>query len=235
MVTAVEQLNGLGKLHLQQVVAQRQQENDAEQSQRLDNGGKGNHKSDGQFHTQHNPQKPKHGPGKQDAQPNPQGQGQHCYQQGFPEEDVGDVPLFHAQDVVKADLLFPALHDEAVGVKQEQYGKQPDDKHAQSHHGRCGGTTVHGLFVDALAQRGNGVEHDDDPQAGKQVGQVDTPVAAQVGAGQLPVEAKSPVTHGRPRSFPGGWQAGSKCGKWPGTSRRRSWRPGRSDGTPGRL
>ena len=84
------------------------------------------------------------------------------------------------------------------------------------------------------ATAGNGVKHDDDPQAGKQVGQVDPPVAAQVGAGQLPVEAQSPVIHGRPRSFPGGWQAGSKCGKWPGTSRRRSWRPGRSDGTLGR-
>ena len=144
------------------------------------------------------------------------------------------MPLFHAQNVVQAQLLFPALDDEAVGVEQEQHREQPDDKHPQAHHAGHGSAAVQRSLVNALAQGVDGVEHHDNPHAGEQVGQVHPPVALQVGKGQLPVEAHSPLTHGRPRSFPGWWQVRSRCGRWPGTARRRSWRRGKSGGRPGR-
>ena len=232
---AVEQLDGLGELYLEQVVAQGQQENGPEQDQRGGDSGQRHQKGYGHGSSQHQPQNPEHGPGKDHPQPQAQGQGQDRGEKGFPEQQVGNVPLFHAQNVVKPQLLFPALDDEAVGVKQKQHRKQGDDKLAQAEHGSHGGAPVHGFLVNAPDQSADGVKHKDDPRRGEQVGQVDPAVVFQVGKGQLPVEAHSPLTHERPRSFPGcRRKAEPASGRWPGTGRRRTWFPGRSGGTPGR-
>ena len=120
---AVEQLDGLGELHLEQVVAQGQQENGPEQDQRGGDSGQRHQKGYGHGSSQHQPQNPEHGPGKDHPQPQAQGQGQDRGEKGFPEQQVGNVPLFHAQNVVKPQLFFPALDDEAVGVKQKQHRK----------------------------------------------------------------------------------------------------------------
>lgn len=45
-------------------------------------------------------------------------------QQGLPDAQDGDVPLFKTQDAVKSQIFLPPLHNEAVGVQQEHRGKQ---------------------------------------------------------------------------------------------------------------
>ena len=57
-LAAVEQLDGLGELHLQQVVAQGQQEDGPEQPQGGGDGRRRNHKGHGQIRAQQQPQQP---------------------------------------------------------------------------------------------------------------------------------------------------------------------------------
>ena len=104
------------------------------------------------------------------------------------------MAFLHAQDVVQAQLLLPALDEEAVGVEQEQQGEQGDDEDPEAHHGGDGGAAVHGLLVDAQGEGGDAVEHEDDSRPGEQVGQGDPPVVFQVAQGQLAVQSPGHVT-----------------------------------------
>ena len=74
----------------------------------------------------------------------------------FPKQNKPDVPLAHAEDVVKAELFLPSADQERVGVKQKDDGKQRDDPAAQREHA-LNGVPAH-LELQRVA---DGEEHDD--------------------------------------------------------------------------
>ena len=204
---AVEQLDGVRQPHLEDVVAHGEQENGGKQHRRPLQRQGGHKEPEGHRGPQQCPQHQEHHPGEEDAQPNAHHQGQRRQHQRFPEDDVGDVPLFHTQNIVQAQLLFPALHHKAVGVEQEQHREQPNDENAQRQHRGHAGTAVHGFLVKAQGQGADGVEHQNGPRGGEQVGYRHSPVVPQIGQGQLPVKAPGTLNHETPTPFPRGQRA----------------------------
>ena len=140
----------------------------------------------------------------------------------------GNVPLAHAEDVVEPQLLPPPLHEEAVGIAEEDHGEDGDDEKADEHeHGEVE-IAGHDGQVPCPGQGPDDVEGRRRTHQRQEVGHVELPVADDVAPGQLRVE--SGLTHGSHRLG----RAPSGCRKCGGTGPPGSPRPGRAGDRPGR-
>ena len=110
----------------------------------------------------------------------------------LPGQNSSYVGLAHTQDIVQAQLLFPALHEEGIGVEQENDGEQTHHKHADGHeHGQVGIAEL--LWQIAGGGQGcHDVEHGGGAHDGEQVGQVELGVVAQIVPGQPAVHQSPP-------------------------------------------
>ena len=138
--------------------------------------------------------------GQEDAQQQAPRDGDEAGVEGLPQHHQGDVPLGHAQDVVQADLLLPALHEEGVGVEEKDHRENPHHAGAQAHDGGDGGPAGHVVDLLVKGQEGHVVEHGHGDQAREQVGEHEAPVAHQVPGGHF---GKEEVTHGLHPLWPG--------------------------------
>ena len=65
--------------------------------------------------------------------------------QALPALEQGDISLAHAKDVVKAQFLFPLLHEKTVDIQQQDGGENTGDEHAHAHHHRYILCPPHGI------------------------------------------------------------------------------------------
>ena len=54
-------------------------------------------------------------------------QGNRTHHDGFREKNQTEIAFAHAKDVIQAEFLFSAAHEEGIGIKQEQQRKQCND------------------------------------------------------------------------------------------------------------
>ena len=139
---------------------------------------------------------------------------------------MGDVPLFQAQDVVKAQLPLAPLHHKAVGIEQQHGGEKGHHDASKPHQTlEIPGTPDGGHDV-ADGQVTQDIVHGRGAHAGEEIGPVVAPVPGQVHQRQPGKE--SALTHGLHRLG----SARSGCRKCAGTAPPASPRPGRAGDTP---
>ena len=143
----------------------------------------------------------------------------------LPALEPGDVSLAHAQNVVKAQLLFPLLHEKAVDIQQQHRGKDARDEHAHAHHDFHIFRAPHGVHPWVQHQGGHDVKGGGQADEGQQVRHKKPAVLADVLPGQLGVESVTHASHLR-RS------GGSGCQRSAGTSPHPPGLPGTAGGTP---
>ena len=147
---------------------------------------------------------------------------------GLPQTQQGDVPFFQPEDVVKSQLPLTLLHGEAVGIEQQNAGKESHHDAPQIHQAlEIRGTPDGGDDV-AFRQVAENVEHGGSAAAGEKIGTVVPAVAQQVYQGQPGEETG--LTHGPRLPLPGP----SGCRRCGGTGSPGSLRPDRAGGTPRR-
>lgn len=106
------------------------------------------------------------------AQEQPQDQAPQGQIGGLPAQHPGQVALLHAQDVEDAEFLFPALHQEAVRIEQE------DDREQRHHmapyeHQLAEVTAAYHLFDPRILGQGfDDIVHGHSDDAGEHVGDV---------------------------------------------------------------
>ena len=144
-----------------------------------------------------------------------------------------DIALAHAEHAVEAELLLPALHEEAVRVDEEDEAEERDERDAYAHEHLRVDLPVRRALAEAV-EAGVEVERVEDVhrRAGaddrQQVGEIELPVALYAARGEAGVEAELTHLHHRPGSWP------SACRKSARRTARRSARPGRAGGRPRR-
>ena len=111
------------------------------------------------------------------------------------------MAFFQTQDVVKAQLLLPPLHDEAVGVEQQHDRKQRHHNTPQIHQALEVSGAPDGGDDLAFRQVAEDIEHGGGAAAGEQIRPVILAVAQQIHQGQPGKEAG--LTHGRRLPPPG--------------------------------
>ena len=77
-------------------------------------------------------QQQEHQPEQQHTRQQSAAHGDENADEGLPHQHLGDMPLFHAENVIKSQLLFAPLDEKAVGVKQKDQGEQTDDGDAEA-------------------------------------------------------------------------------------------------------
>lgn len=117
--------------------------------------------------------------GKQNAESQPQQQAAGTGQDSLPRLYPVDMPLFHAQHIIKAKFPGTAAKKEGMGIKQENHRKYPNHPLAQRNNG--GGGFTDGCTAGQTCQN---VKGHDRAAAGKQVGQVQLAVFTDAGDGQ---------------------------------------------------
>ena len=148
-------------------------------------------------------------------------------EQRFIQHHARDMAALHAEDVVQAELVPAALGQEAVGVEQEDRGKDRDDERADNRVGLERRRALDAVERVAHRNRADDVEHGDGERAGQQVGKVELPVAPDVGQREAQIEELTHCAHHPSRSS-------SACRRSAGTCRPRSARRGRAGGRPAR-
>ena len=225
---AVEQLHRPGPEQPEQVPRQRQQKEEAEESGGIGHAGEADlkavlHRQVGQLQQQQQHQLAQQQPCRETPQ-----NGRGGAVERLPHHHVGNVALLQPQDVVEPQLPPAALHDEAVGVQQQDHGEQRHHQPAQVHQAlKISGPPDGGHDV-AEGQVGEDVVHGGGQAAGEQIRPVEPAVAHQVHQGQPGEEAG--LTHG-PHRLPPKPSGCRRCG---GTGPPGSPRPGRAGGTPAR-
>ncbi len=225
---AVQEFHRLGPVQPQEVAQQRQGHQRGEEDGRLANSRQADGKAEQHRQMGHFQHHQQHQLGQENARQNPSGDHRRGAEKRLPAHHQGDVPLLQPQDVVKAQLLLPPLHDEAVGVEQDDSGEERH--HKAPHAGQ--GLEVHGSpdgFQGLMArEEAEDVVHGRNAAAGEEIGPVVPPVSGQVHQSQ-PGE-KAGFTHGTHRLA----RAQSACRRCGGTGTPESPRPGRAGGTPAR-
>ena len=61
----------------------------------------------------------------------------------FAKKHSCDIALAHAEDVIKAELLFPPADEERVCIKQKQHGEKTDDARTEAEHAAEGRAAAH--------------------------------------------------------------------------------------------
>ena len=140
---AAQKLDRAGKVDLTHGIEQDQAEGDADEKGRVAHGsGRDGKRERDRLPHQMGEQKV-HQLVQQDAHRQPQQQADEQHEHRFPENQAGEVPLFHAQNVVQAELLFAAAHEEAVGIEQKDHAENGGDHDAQLE-GKGQGTRIIG-------------------------------------------------------------------------------------------
>ena len=146
--------------------------------------------------------------------------------QGLKAEDKADVSLAHAQNVVQRQLLAPALHEEAVGIDQENDEEQAQHEGADGHEHAQVEIALQLRQGAGLGQGQIDVEGGGADDHRQQVGEVELAVFDAVLGGKPGIKG---FTHcGRLSA------GGSGCRRSCRTSRPRSCWPGTAGGTPRR-
>ena len=118
--------------------------------------------------------------------------------QRLPEEHIGDVALFHAEDVVDGKLTLALLGEGTVRIKEDDGGKQRHDQHAETEHLTDAAAVLHLTEIRIAREREDDAKQRHDHDAGQQIRQVEPAVFLQIRRRQTRVE----VTHGAHRPLP---------------------------------
>ncbi len=109
---------------------------------------------------------------KQQSQP----QGNQCHINGLPAHHPGKMPSLHTQDVEDPEFLFPLLHQEAVGVKQENKSKNRYNP-APKPHGSVQEIPSKHILQPRIQRQGlYDIEHRHRQNAGQHIGNIRFPV-----------------------------------------------------------
>ncbi|MPM68312.1 hypothetical protein SDC9_115243 [bioreactor metagenome] len=143
-------------------------------------------------------------------------------------QNNGNVPLAHAQNVVKSQLPFAPFHQEAVGIGQKNDRENGDDKGADIH--EHGEVSIPGAVwqIGRGRQRHRNIIGRRRPHDGQQVWNVKLPVSGQIHQGHPGIEP--PLIHLPHRLAP----APSACRKCGQTAAPAYSHPDRAGGTPPR-
>ena len=133
-VPALQQLDRLRAPDAENVREVDQKADDAEQEQRLHDAAGGDVKAERHLEADEVRNEQVDQPVEQHAGADAARQDDERGDQRFQTDHTGDVPLVHAEHVVKAEFLFALLHQEAVRVKQEDDGEDHDDDDAEVQH-----------------------------------------------------------------------------------------------------
>ena len=90
----------------------------------------------------------------------------------FPCQNLCQIPLAHAENVVKTKLAVPAADKEGIRVEQEQNGERRHDKAAHAENHGHGVSAREGLEDGGGGQRQQNVRHHDHAHAGQQERQI---------------------------------------------------------------
>ena len=114
-----------------------QKQNPQKQPRRQHNRGNRDGKSERHVKIDQPKQRERRQFGKQNAAQKPRGKADAPDDKRLRRHDRGDVPLFHAENVIKTDLPRSPLHQKAVRIKQEDRAEKRHDPHAdlRHHHG----------------------------------------------------------------------------------------------------
>ena len=118
--------------------------------------------------------------------------------QRLPEEHVGDVALFHAEDVVDGKLALALFGEGTVRIKEDDGGKQRHDRHAETEHLTDAAAVLHLTEIRIAREREDDAKQRHDHDAGQQIRQVEPAVFLQIRRRQTRVE----ITHGAHRPLP---------------------------------
>ena len=232
-LAAAQKLHGLQAADADEVEEQREDNHQREEERGAENGGELHLKSEGGGHAHERVQEQCHELVQQYAQREAESYAYDADVKALIDHYPGDVALAQAQHAVKAQLLLPALHEEAVRVYEEDEAEERDERDAYAHEHLRVDLPVRRALAEPVEA---GVEEErvedvhgragaDDRQ---QVGQVELPVAFDAARGEARVKAE--LTHLSHR--PGSWPSACRI-SWR-TSARPSARRGRAGGRPRR-
>ena len=106
----------------------------------------------------------------------------------FPEEHPADVPLVHAQHIVKAEFLVALPDQEGIGIEQKQQGKGTDHDAAQPHHNNRPAAAPDGGHPRGIGHCVENVEDHDHDAAGEQIGEIQLLVFPDAVPGQSAIK-----------------------------------------------
>ena len=164
--------NGIRNPDLQQRVEKEQQEDAAEHRGGLADAGRGDLQREGDVRVHHVHQPQLGQLGERNAGGKSQGQRDGSHNQRLPEQNAPDVPLAHAEHVVKPEFLFPAADQKGMRVKQEDDREDGDDPRAKIQHGLDGASAGHTGDGPAVLQEEDDIIHGHHADAGEQIGQI---------------------------------------------------------------
>ena len=225
---AVHQLDRTELCHAAKIHQQRQQQNRAEEDRRQRHGSRRELERKLNIHAAH---QLRHEHGHELLQKRTQRNAAHNadqrHIQRLKAKHGGDVPLAHAEHIVKAQLLAAPLHQEAVCIEQENNRKQ-------AHHDQTDAHIDRQIIIPRLrgcrlcvGQRRQNVERRRRAEHGQDVRQIELPVLVQILRRKLRIKQ---LIHGLLPRFAGLSACRRSCRTWP----RGSFLRDRAGGTPRR-
>ena len=188
-------------MDLAQGVEQDQQVDDAEDRERLPDGGD----LDAQAVVRLRRDQAHHAQlrrlGQQDPQQQPRRKREARQEHGLPDHHARQVALAHAQDVVQAELPLSPADQEGICVEQEDQREDRDDERAQHQDRLHDLPAAEGEEDLVVRQERDDVVHRGHADAGQQIRQVELAVLRDAGPGQAAVQAphrRSPPSSGAP-------------------------------------
>lgn len=142
----------------------------------------------------------------------------------FPEQDAGNMPLFHPQNIIKPSLTGTALHQKAIGIKQKDRRKNRQNDRAEKHNhfkmlgaGHLGYCRI-GVDRNGIVKTRHG------KNTGQDIGNIESAVFADILQGKPAIKAFTHLPH--PASASSAYQRCAQRAphRWP--------HPGKADETP---
>ena len=179
--------------HADQIAQQIQQQHRAEEDGRDEDAGPGDVEGEAGGEPDHPIDNQGHQPLEEHPGENAAHHAGEAENQRLPDEHGGDIALAHAQDVVEAQLLGPALHQKAVGVEKENHRKDAHQEYADLHERAQIGVADLARQIIGPGEGHQNIKDGGSEENGQKVGEVELSVVLQALPGQLGVEA----FHGR--------------------------------------
>ena len=122
--------------------------------------------------------------GKEDASQNSPSQRNPCSHKVFPDQYYCDVFPVHAKDMVQPQLFFSPLHEEGVGIKKKDHGKNAHDPCSQRQNDLHLRSSLHFPDHRIAGEEADKVIDHDYKNTGRQIGEIDFPVFSDSLPGQ---------------------------------------------------
>ena len=183
----MQQFHRIGKLYLHKVIEKCDRVYTAEKHQRVVASRQRNGKRNALVESCHAVQKHRHQLAECNAEQQSSADRNRRRKQHFQKKHPGDMFLLHPKYIVYAQFPLAPLHDEAVGIKQENRREQSDNDHSEQQRYRHIGAASHLLQPRVILNGHYQIEHRCREHPRQKVRQVKLSVIADIDCCQFDI------------------------------------------------